>query len=156
MLIYVTTQVNRWWEIAICSGRTFNEGRIPRKTRILLSDYKDRLQNLLWICCAECKIPSGLRQHLESEGCRVSLLSQWPITVSNAKLLFNVHGNYGDIYLIGILGDNRYNDRPISCSITANTIRWTSVVLMLASVENGGPTLKQHWFNVSCLPRYYS
>ena len=112
MLIYVTTQVNRWWEIAICSGPTFNEGRIPRKTRILLSDYKDRLRNSIWICCAECNIPSGLRQHLESEGCRVSLLSQWPITVSNAKLLFNVHGNYGDIYLRGILGDNRYRAIP--------------------------------------------
>ena len=32
-----------------------------------------------------------------------------------------------------------------------NTKRLSNVVLLLADVEDGGPTLKQHWLIVSCL-----
>ena len=34
---------------------------------------------------------------------------------------------------------------------SANMRRSPNVVLMLASVEDGGPTLKHYWVNVSCL-----
>ena len=40
------------------------------------------------------------------------------------------------------------------CDVPANTRRSTNIALFWVSVEDGGPTVRQHWFNVSRLLGY--